>query len=53
MRSIRPATLDHAWHMRLPVANKGHSDWGYATVPIVGPLIGGALAGWLMRVIGF
>jgi glycerol uptake facilitator protein len=40
-------------HALLPVANKGHSDWGYATVPIVGPLIGGALAGWLMRVIGF
>lgn len=40
-------------HALLPVANKGHSDWGYATVPIVGPLIGGALAGWLMRMIGF
>jgi glycerol uptake facilitator protein len=40
-------------HALLPVANKGHSDWGYASVPIVGPLIGGALAGWLMRMIGF
>jgi glycerol uptake facilitator protein len=40
-------------HALLPIANKGNSDWGYATVPIVGPLIGGALAGGLMRVIGF
>jgi glycerol uptake facilitator protein len=40
-------------HALLPVAEKGSSDWGYATVPILGPLIGGALAGELMRVIGF
>jgi glycerol uptake facilitator len=39
-------------HSLLPVANKGKSDWGYAMVPILGPLIGGALAGGLMRVIG-
>jgi glycerol uptake facilitator protein len=39
-------------HALLPVANKGQSDWGYAIVPIMGPLIGGALAGELMRVIG-
>jgi glycerol uptake facilitator len=40
-------------HSLLPLSNKGNSDWGYATVPIIGPLIGGALAGGLMRVIGF
>jgi glycerol uptake facilitator len=39
-------------HALLPVANKGTSDWGYAAIPILGPLIGGALAGGLMRVIG-
>jgi glycerol uptake facilitator protein len=39
-------------HALLPIANKGDSDWGYAPVPILGPLIGGALAGGLMRVIG-
>ena len=39
-------------HALLPIANKGGSDWGYAPVPILGPLIGGALAGGLMRVIG-
>jgi glycerol uptake facilitator protein len=40
-------------HALLPIANKGSSDWGYAIVPIVGPLIGGAVAGGLIRVIGF
>jgi len=40
-------------HALLPVADKGTSDWGYAIVPILGPLIGGAMAGTLMRVIGF
>lgn len=30
-------------HAILPVAGKGPSDWGYSWVPIVGPLIGGAL----------
>ncbi|HLV96201.1 MAG TPA: MIP/aquaporin family protein [Candidatus Acidoferrales bacterium] len=39
-------------HTLLPVAGKGKSDWGYAVVPILGPLIGGALAGALLRVIG-
>jgi glycerol uptake facilitator protein len=32
-------------HALLPIAGKGGSDWGYAPIPIVGPLIGGALAG--------
>ncbi|MEU6842959.1 MIP/aquaporin family protein [Streptomyces sp. NPDC046716] len=32
-------------HQLLPIPNKGTSDWGYALVPVVGPLIGGALAG--------
>jgi glycerol uptake facilitator protein len=30
-------------HAVLPIAGKGHSDWGYAWVPVVGPLIGGVL----------
>jgi glycerol uptake facilitator protein len=28
-------------HALLPIAGKGASDWGYAWVPIVGPLVGG------------
>ena len=31
-------------HAILPIAGKGSSDWGYAWVPIAGPLVGGALA---------
>ena len=32
-------------HAILPIKNKGSSDWGYAWVPIVGPLVGGGLGG--------
>jgi glycerol uptake facilitator len=38
-------------HAILPVAGKGSSDWGYASVPIFGPLVGGALAGELLRIL--
>ncbi|MET9548987.1 MULTISPECIES: MIP/aquaporin family protein [unclassified Streptomyces] len=37
-------------HAVLPLPNKGSSDWSYAWVPIVGPLIGGAIAGGLYNV---
>jgi glycerol uptake facilitator protein len=30
-------------HAILPIAGKGPSDWSYAWVPVIGPLIGGAL----------
>ncbi|MBL1067394.1 MIP/aquaporin family protein [Streptomyces sp. 7-21] len=30
-------------HALLPLPHKGGSDWGYAWIPVVGPLIGGAL----------
>jgi len=39
-------------HAALPIAGKGPSDWGYAIVPVLGPLIGGGLAGMLLRAIG-
>jgi glycerol uptake facilitator protein len=30
-------------HAILPIAGKGSSDWSYAWIPVVGPLVGGAL----------
>ena len=30
-------------HALLPIPGKGSSDWGYSWVPVVGPLIGGAI----------
>jgi len=30
-------------HAILPIAGKGGSDWGYAWIPVVGPIIGGVL----------
>jgi glycerol uptake facilitator protein len=30
-------------HAVLPIAGKGGSDWGYAWIPVVGPIIGGIL----------
>jgi glycerol uptake facilitator protein len=30
-------------HAILPIPGKGDSDWGYSWIPVVGPLIGGAL----------
>jgi glycerol uptake facilitator protein len=32
-------------HALLPIPGKRDSDWGYAAIPVVGPLIGGALGG--------
>ncbi|MFI9613912.1 MIP/aquaporin family protein [Streptomyces sp. NPDC052023] len=37
-------------HALLPLPNKGGSDWGYAWVPVVGPLIGAAAAAGLYNV---
>src|SRR5438034_7390272 len=37
-------------HAVLPVAGKGNSDWGYAWIPIAGPLIGGLIAALLYKV---
>lgn len=30
-------------HALLPIPGKGPSDWGYAWIPVIGPLMGGAL----------
>ena len=39
-------------HALLPIAGKGGSDWGYAPIPILGPMIGAALGGLILRALG-
>lgn len=39
-------------HAVLPISNKGGSDWGYALVPIAGPLIAGGIASVIIKVAG-
>ncbi|MFD5702797.1 MIP/aquaporin family protein [Streptomyces lasiicapitis] len=36
-------------HSLLPLPNKGGSDWSYAWIPVVGPLIGGTLAAFIFK----
>lgn len=38
-------------HAILPIPGKGPSDWGYAWVPVIGPLVGGAAAALLVKVV--
>lgn len=40
-------------HAVLPIAGKGNSDWGYAVIPVVGPLMGASLAGILLHALKF
>jgi glycerol uptake facilitator protein len=34
-------------HFLLPIKGKGGSDWGYAAVPVFGPIVGGILAAFI------
>lgn len=36
-------------HAILPIPGKGHSDWGYAWIPILGPFLGAAVAALLVK----
>jgi glycerol uptake facilitator protein len=51
--AINPARdlMPRLMHALLPIRGKGGSEWSYAWVPVVGPLLGAALAaglfGWL------
>jgi len=40
-------------HSLLPLGKKAGSGWNYAVVPIVGPLLGAALAGTFVRLVHF
>ena len=40
-------------HFILPIAGKGKSDFGYALIPIIGPLIGGALGALSIHLIKY
>jgi glycerol uptake facilitator protein len=39
-------------HAILPISDKGNSDWGYALVPIIGPLIAGGIGAAIIRLVG-
>lgn len=39
-------------HALLPIPGKGSSDWGYAAVPVVGPIVGGLVAGLAILAVG-
>lgn len=36
-------------HALLPIPGKGCSDWRYAWIPVIAPLLGGALGGILIK----
>jgi glycerol uptake facilitator protein len=40
-------------HAILPIAGKSGNHWGYAPVPVIGPIIGAAVAGLIVKTIGF
>ncbi len=39
-------------HAVLPISGKGGSDWQYAPIPVLGPLIGAVLAAFIIKWVG-
>ena len=35
-------------HALVPIKKKGSNGWGYSWIPVIGPIIGGCLAAFLM-----
>ena len=40
-------------HANLPIVGKGGSGWNYGHIFVFGPLVGGALAGLLVKFLAF
>jgi glycerol uptake facilitator protein len=40
-------------HAVLPISGKGGSDWSYAWIPVVAPLVGGVIGALAYRLLGF
>jgi glycerol uptake facilitator protein len=38
-------------HALLPIPGKGSSDWGYAWVPVLGPILGGVIAAFAVKAV--
>jgi glycerol uptake facilitator protein len=51
--AINPARdlVPRIMHAILPIPGKGKTDWSYAWVPVLGPIVGGLLASLLYRAI--
>jgi len=52
MPSVLRAILVRVSRMPFFPSPGSGSDWGYAPIPVLGPLIGGAMAGVLIKVVG-
>jgi glycerol uptake facilitator protein len=39
-------------HCLLPIPNKRDGDWGYAAIPVVGPIVGGLIAAMIHGAVG-
>ena len=40
-------------HAVLPITGKGDSDWSYSWIPVIAPLVGGAIGAVLYTILGF